>query len=912
MKARLSVLLGLLQFSSISQNGFTAYTSNIPVTSAVIRPTCLLVDNAGNKWIGCNNSGNTNQALARFNNSSWTYYSTASTPALPSNNVTALGKDNAGNIWIGTDQGLVRFTGTNFVTYTTFDGLPSNTITCIESVGSSVYAGTPAGMARFDGLNFTSYTMSNGKLPNDTITAIKAESANVLWLGGNSRLMKFSINSAFTVTSYTNHAIAPAAGNINCIYIDAQNKKWLGTTTRGAMIYSGAFLQISNSGLVYSLGYLSNAVYDICEGVNNGVAMKMAVNPGVVTSSGIIEFTDKYVYHYKCPVAGAIGNSIEKDGNRLVTTRANSSGGQSLQFYTFDKANHTLSLDNITSENMKNLDINHVEATIANRGDMHWNPITHVYGQSKEQYEVPKGKGKHSSSFSALWIGGLDNLGQLHGAARSDYYEHNYWPGPLDTVSGSTDSVTARNFNKIWKLNATDIEDFVVNFNNGNVQNSTYTPVQDLLTWPAAGTGIYSRNLAPFVDVNNNGIYDPLTGGDYPKIKGDQALYYIFNDNLGTHQSNGCNAMGIEIQAMAYAYGCPNVVAGMPELYYTTFYDYKIINRSPNHYHDVYLGLRSNADIGYIEDNYIGCDIKGNYGYAYNADNFDEPATYQPGYGSYPPAQGYAVLKGPIAPSADGIDNDNDGVVDEAGEECRLNGFTSYNYSWQTSVIGQSEPTTCAHYYNYLSGKWRDGSNVTCGGNGYGGSTATNWLFPGDPATPGLSTDPAGTCGYWTEISAANILQHRKLIISSGPFNLNSNQAQEITYAFVTSFDSSSATNANLLSLVKLQGDVVKIKEFYEQPSKPLCAMDVGIRTLEKEDHFSVYPNPAKTTVTVHSTLGQIRTTYELVDLLGKTVLKGESEVNDFSIPVADLNQGIYLLRLNVNNAVTYKKIVKE
>ncbi|MGV2481361.1 UNVERIFIED_CONTAM: T9SS type A sorting domain-containing protein, partial [Salmonella enterica subsp. enterica serovar Weltevreden] len=47
-------------------------------------------------------------------------------------------------------------------------------------------------------------------------------------------------------------------------------------------------------------------------------------------------------------------------------------------------------------------------------------------------------------------------------------------------------------------------------------------------------------------------------------------------------------------------------------------------------------------------------------------------------------------------------------------------------------------------------------------------------------------------------------------------------------------------------------------------------------------------------------------------DILGKTVLKGESNVNDFSIPVADLNQGIYLLRLNVNDTVTYKKIVKE
>lgn len=912
MKLRFFMFFCLLQLTGFSQNGFTAYTSNIPVTSVVIRQTCLLVDNAGNKWIGCNNPGNTNLALARYNNSSWTYYSTTSTPALPSNNITALGKDNAGNIWIGTDQGLVRFTGTNFVTYTTFDGLPSNTITCIESIGASVYAGTSAGMARFDGMNFTSYTMANGKLPSDSITAIKAESANVLWLGGNSKLIRFSINSAFTVTSYTNNTISPSAGNINCIYIDSQNKKWLGTTTRGVMIYSGTFWEIPNSALVYSLGYLSSAVYDICEGVNNGVAMKMAVNPGIVTSSGIIEFTDKHVYYYKCPVAGVIGNSIEKEGNRLITTRANSSG-QNLQFYAFDMANHTLSLDNITHDNMKNLDINNVVAAIANRGEMHWNYIGYVYGQEKERYEVPKGKGTHSNCVSSLWIGGLDNLGQLHGAIGTrNYNDNDYWPGPLDTISGGTDSVTARSFNKIWKLNATDIDDFIVNFNNGNVQNNTYTPVQDLLSWPAAGTGSYSRNLAPFVDVNNNGIYDPLTGGDYPKIKGDQALYYIFNDKLGPHQFNSCNAMGIEVQAMAYAYGCPNVVAGMPELSYTTFYDYKIINRSPTHYHDVYLGLFSSGDVGYSEDDYIGCDVKGNYGYVYNSDNFDESVPRQPGYGSYPPAQGYAVVKGPLAAMADGIDNDNDGVVDEAGEECKLNRFTTYKFNWQTSVLGQMEPITCAEYYNYLSGKWRDGSNMTCGGNGYGGSTATNWLFPGDPTTPGLNTDPAGTCGYWTEISAASTQQDRNLIVASGPFNLNSQQVQEVTYAFVTSFDSSSTTNANLLSLVKLQGDIVKIKEFYDQPSKPLCAMDVGVRAIEKEDHFSVYPNPAKSTVTVHSTLNNSRTAYELIDILGKTVLKGESDVNEFTIPVSDLKQGVYLLRLSANGSMVHKKIVKE
>jgi len=34
-----------------------------------------------------------------------------------------------------------------------------------------------------------------------------------------------------------------------------------------------------------------------------------------------------------------------------------------------------------------------------------------------------------------------------------------------------------------------------------------------------------SEKIAPFYDNNNDGIYDPMAG-DYPQIKGDQALFF--------------------------------------------------------------------------------------------------------------------------------------------------------------------------------------------------------------------------------------------------------------------------------------------------------------------------------------------------------------------------------------------------
>jgi len=156
-----------------------------------------------------------------------------------------------------------------------------------------------------------------------------------------------------------------------------------------------------------------------------------------------------------------------------------------------------------------------------NRGDMFWDVEVGV-----AKYEVPKGSKKNTIFSHALWIGGIDAGGNLHTAAQT-YRQTgcDFWPGPLDTINGKTDSATAAQYDKIWKIDRFAIAQFQYYFQTGAVQNGSYTPNQDFLTWPARGNGNYTRNMASFVDVNNNGIYDPLQGGDYPKIKGDQMLY---------------------------------------------------------------------------------------------------------------------------------------------------------------------------------------------------------------------------------------------------------------------------------------------------------------------------------------------------------------------------------------------------
>ncbi len=917
MKTLLQILiLNLTCFGAVAQNGFDQY---IVAGSAppICKETALMVDNIGVKWIGyTSNSSVANVGLLKHNGISYSFYNSASAVPFNSYSVTAISQDALGNIWIGSELGLTKFNGSSFTTYNTTNGLPSNFIKCVEIVGGLIYVGTNNGLSRFDGISFTNYNVANGKLSNDTINCIKTESSTILWLGGVNRLTKFNYTTGSIISSFTTTVIALSTGAINCIYIDASNNKWLGTSTVGVLKYNNILFTNANSLYEIYGSIIPNKVLDICTGVNNGVAFKTNENTmfGATLPIGIIELADnkKVFQYYTSNPYIRIGDYFENQSGSIVYTTT----GQGIPncYGIFNKTLHftydaiVLSGNtHVTSNNYKFLDINNVKAGIANRGDMHWE----LGRDGQAAYEVPKGSGLHTDFCDGLWIGGYNAGGQLYQTSQTYRQSGSeFWPGPLDTTTGFADVFSSNTYDKIWKVSYTDINDFIIAFNNGNLASGAFVPTNDILTWPAHGTGNNAKQLAPFVDGNGDGIYNPYDG-DYPKIKGDQALYFIFNNNFPSHGPTTCNKMGLEIHAMAYAYGCPATLAGKPELGLTTFYDYKLINRSINNYHDMYIGLFSDVDLGYYKDDYIGCNVTGNYGFAYNGDTLDETAGGTSGYLNYIPASAHAILKGPKANLFDGIDNDNNGIIDEPNEECKLNKFVFFNNSFAGVSSITTDPSNCYDAYDYLRGIWKDGTPFTCGGYAYGGTVTTNWAFPGDPTLPGVSTDPANLCGYWKETGSSG---DRRFIVSSGPFNLNSGQMQEVEYAVVNSFDSS-VINNNLIAVTKLKSDVLKINNFYNLITKPTCLYPIiiGINELLKQNDFYLFPNPTSETITIKAnTEGVSKVNYELFDVLGKSILKNEAhDLDNFTINVSNFKPGIYFLRLQVNNSYIIKKFVK-
>ena len=372
------------------------------------------------------------------------------------------------------------------------------------------------------------------------------------------------------------------------------------------------------------------------------------------------------------------------------------------------------------SNSKTDLDVNNVRTTIMGGGDMWWN-------LEDARYAVPKEGDKHSLFAGALWIGGVDDGGQLKVAAMTYRQGGNdFWSGPLNTATASTATENCNYWDQHFKLNRSDVEEFVA-----SAGDPSYNVPESIKKWP--WEGVYpgeSAYLAPFHDVDGDGEYS-WESGDYPdynisgtdddaKLFGDQTLFWIFNDKGNIHTESASDPLGLEIHAQAFGFVSDNEVNDM------TFYNYKIFNRSTTPLNNTYFGQWVDPDLGKYDDDYVGCDVNLGLGFCYNGDAEDEGAT---GYGFNPPAIGVDFFQGPYSDENDGNDNDRDGLFDELDTIIDASGDTLFlteqiimskfmYYNNDATVTGN--PSNGSDFYNYLRGIWRDNVPMTFGGDGHG------------------------------------------------------------------------------------------------------------------------------------------------------------------------------------------------
>jgi hypothetical protein len=531
--------------------------------------------------------------------------------------------------------------------------------------------------------------------------------------------------------------------------------------------------------------------------------------------------------------------------------------------------------------------INQVKAGINAGGDLFWNT-------SVGQFEVPAGSGNHTIFAGNLWIGGLDGTNQLHVAGQT-YRQTgtDFFQGPVMS-SGNYSQANDALWNLVWKINKTTIDSFILWTINPN-QYPNYVVPTIIQNWPGNGNVNLGQTpqLLPYVDVDGDGIYN-YTAGDYPCIKGDQAVFALFNDDRNTHTETGGAKLGIQVIAMLYGYRR----VGSP-VDTTLFLEYQISNLSSNAYHDVYVGNWTDFDLGGPFDDYVGCDVTRALYYAYNGNAIDQS------YGPNPPAQGVVYLNMPLAPIADNVDNDQDGSIDEVGEQVSMNYFQTYNNDFTST----GNPINAANFYGYMTGEWLDASSVTYGGNGFQGSTQARYMYPGNTDPNGFGTGGIPQAA-WDEVSAGNAFGDRRGIGSAGPFLLNAGATISLSYAYVYGRGS----NGPASSVIAMQAAADSARNFYNTTLVNACnPTPTALGYLPKPAEISVFPNPANELLFVNVTSKNATAQFAILDITGR-VLKTETLTTSSQqhISLNGLPAGIYVLRVNDGQAQGLIRFVKQ
>ncbi len=579
----------------------------------------------------------------------------------------------------------------------------------------------------------------------------------------------------------------------------------------------------------------------------------------------------------------------------------------------------TLVFVNAVSQSFDSVNINNINARINAGGN-----LFQVQSTGSPAFEVPKGSGKHTVFSAELWIGGLGNGSILHEAGQQYggiIGDTTFWPGPvMDTPSYSVSENLL--WNRVWKVNKSEIDSHIVNWS-----ESGYVIPQNLVDWP--GNGDVGKGqaalLAPFVDRTGDQIYDP-SDGDYPLIKGDQVIYFLYNDDRKAHL-NGGEKLRIEIHGMAYEFDCPSDSA----LHNTIFVNYRIVNRSANNYDSTYIGANFDGDIGDPNDDYVESDVARGAFFQYNADSIDGIGAPSH-YGANPPAQSIVFLKGPRMPN-DGLDNPSggcdesingfgfgDGITDN---ECY--GMMHFKYYCNPSCLisAQNDPYTADDYYNYLRGKWKDGKELSYGGFGHFSNCTScesaRFMYSSNSDTCHWGTGgiaPLDTIA-WTEENAGLPPADKRGLGSMGPFTFGVGDTVELDFAFVFGRDYADTTGDPYTSVIVMKSRIDSIRSYFEKNMTPCGDAFTGIGEVKEEvKKIRVYPNPVTDYLEIECDRRSKIEDFSVFNMMGQKLISFKNRAilpasSKTVIAVNHLNKGIHVIMLKVDGEILYRKFLK-
>lgn len=389
----------------------------------------------------------------------------------------------------------------------------------------------------------------------------------------------------------------------------------------------------------------------------------------------------------------------------------------------------------------------YIKAGVSNMGDFYPGVIGgNIEYPKRTPIEITNGVRAKSPIFSgSVWISSKTN-GNI--SFSGDRYRSNshFLPGPIRLLDGIVDLQNCQQFDRVWIAKTQDIKDHITKWMSGptpltNINNS-------ILDWPAKGNKRYTivpieDDLAPFVDVNSNGIYDP-ENGDYPNIKGDEAHFTVVNDiSTGRMDSPMIKAVGVEMQTLTYIYYSTII----NDLGTSIFHECKIIKKTAGTANDFIFSFFVDSDLGNFNDDYIGCDTLSNSGFTYNADSYDE-----------------------------GVYLNNPPVVITSFMNRKMGAFVFF-INGQGGLLNDPVISNSTNTFNYarnvMEGKTALGGNYT---------VSSDCLTPGYPITKYLYFGNPSDSNQWSMTFSNFKSMDFRYLMSSTPLDLEYNKPQNFNF----------------------------------------------------------------------------------------------------------------------------------
>jgi ligand-binding sensor domain-containing protein len=240
----------------------------------------LYIDADDYKWIGAFHYWD-GGGLVRLDQSGaqpiWQYYNTSSS-GLPHNLIGAIYKAFNGYVWVGTNNGVARFDGLNWIKYdynNTGHSLYVVNAIAEDAQGTLWIATQGAGVFTFDGTSvWGHFDQNNSILDSDAIYDIKIDQSGKIWMATGNGL--FTLDNQGNWFKYTTGNSGLPDNWTWTIAFDQAGNTWVGTFNAGLAKFDNNgnwFIYNTGSGLlnnrINTIAFNNNLVW---VGTNNGAA----------------------------------------------------------------------------------------------------------------------------------------------------------------------------------------------------------------------------------------------------------------------------------------------------------------------------------------------------------------------------------------------------------------------------------------------------------------------------------------------------------------------------------------------------------------------------------------------------------------------------------------------------------------